>query len=123
MVRDLTEYINPEEHVDTPNLGTVFIIIPKHQQKEWLNTYENMLHDEHLEGGVVPGSATVVVEDTDNVLYSIIIFKRLLNDFKVEARKKEILQCESLLTNLIPYPLAKKNKRNLKVKDKNKRKT
>lgn len=88
MVRDITALINPEEYVDTINLCTLFVVVPKYQQKDWLSTYESLLDEGELGGGVIPGSATVITEDNDNQLYSIIIFKRLTNEFKTAARKK-----------------------------------
>jgi len=91
MVRDLSELIqqNPDGYVDSENLVTLFVIVNKYQAKEWLSSYESLLHDEVLDGGVIPGSSTLMAEDGDNNLYSVVIFRKLVNDFKQEARKKK----------------------------------
>jgi len=91
MVRDLTDLIQaqPEVYVDSENLQTLFVVVSKHQTKEWFSTYEELLQDPVLGGGVVPGSSTLLGEDAENNLYAVVIFKRLSNDFKQEARKKK----------------------------------
>jgi len=91
LVRDFTELVQqqPDMYVDSPNLITLFVVVSKHQSKEWEKTYEDLLHDDNLGGGVVPGSSTLLAEDSENYLYGVVIFKRLVSDFKQEARKKK----------------------------------
>jgi len=91
LVRDLTELIKPDEnYVNTENLGTVFVIVPKHSSKEFEQTYEGLLHvDDILGGAVIPRSATKLAEDQDNELYSVMIFKRYIADWKKTARAKK----------------------------------
>eukprot|EP01087_Luapelamoeba_hula_P011958 TRINITY_DN3324_c0_g1_i1.p1 TRINITY_DN3324_c0_g1~~TRINITY_DN3324_c0_g1_i1.p1 ORF type:complete len:401 (-),score=100.13 TRINITY_DN3324_c0_g1_i1:72-1274(-) len=91
MVRDLAEFItaHPDCYADTEHLATIFVIIPKFQTKEFFHHYESLLNDETLGGGVVPESATLLGEDQDNQIYSVVLFKKLVNEWKVEARKKK----------------------------------
>jgi len=91
LVRDFTELVqqSPDIYVDSPNLITLFVVVSKHQSKEWEKTYEDLLHDDNLGGGVVPGSSALLAEDSENNLYGVVIFKRLVSDFKQEARKKK----------------------------------
>jgi len=91
LVRDFTELVqqNPDIYVDSPNLVTLFVVVSKHQSREWEKCYEELLHDDNLGGGVVPGSSTLLAEDTESNLYTVVIFKRLVGDFKQEARKKK----------------------------------
>jgi len=89
MNRDLSDHIKPEDFVDSPNLSTLFVVVPRHQTREWDRSYEDFLCDENLGGGVVPRSSTLLCEDSDHQVFSIVIFKRLVNDFKAEARKRK----------------------------------
>lgn len=92
LVRDLTELVQaqPDIYVDSENLQTLFVVVSKHQKKEWETTYATLLDPTgDAEIGVVPESSTLLGEDSDNHLYGIVIFKRLANDFKQEARKKK----------------------------------
>jgi len=91
MVRDLTDLVQqqPDVYVDSENLQTLFVVVSKHQSKEWEKTYEMVLTDPVLDGGVVPGSSTLLGEDADNNLYSIVVFKKLATEFRQEARKRK----------------------------------
>jgi len=91
LVRDLTDMIaaQPDVYVDSENLQSLFVVVSKHQTREWFGTYENLLADSVLAGGVVPGSATLLGDDADNNLYGIVLFRKLANDFKQEARKRK----------------------------------
>jgi len=89
MVREIADLIKPEDYVDSENLCTLFVVVAKSQNREWDKTYEDMLHDPELGGGVVPRSAVVIADDGDSLLYSIVLFRKLAEEFKKEARKKK----------------------------------
>jgi V-type H+-transporting ATPase subunit C len=41
-VRDLGSLVKPQDAVETENLTTLFVVVPRAQQKEWLSTYETL---------------------------------------------------------------------------------
>jgi len=84
MVRDIGDLIQPEDYIDTDNLCTLFVVISSSQSREWDKAYEDMLHDPELGGGVVPRSAVKLADDSDSQLYSIVMFKKLAEEWKKE---------------------------------------
>lgn len=41
-VRDLGSIVSPKDVVNTENLVTLFVVVPRHTKKEWLATYESI---------------------------------------------------------------------------------
>ena len=41
-VRDLSSLVNEKHVVSTENLVTLFVVVPRHVKKEWLNGYETI---------------------------------------------------------------------------------
>ena len=41
-VRDLSQIVSEKDVVNTENLITLFVVVPKHQKKEWLSSYESI---------------------------------------------------------------------------------
>ncbi|CCW61232.1 unnamed protein product [Phytomonas sp. EM1] len=68
--------------VDTDLLVTVFVAVPVSQQKEWLHEYWRM--NEY----VCPQSNHVIAEDKEYVLNSVVVFRKVADDFKSACRKK-----------------------------------
>jgi V-type H+-transporting ATPase subunit C len=81
-VRDISGLVKPQDLVDSENLMTLFVVISKFALKDWEASYETMSNF------VVPRSAKVVAEDNDYALVSVVLFKRVLDDFKQAARAK-----------------------------------
>ncbi|KAI7827293.1 hypothetical protein BX661DRAFT_193936 [Kickxella alabastrina] len=65
---------------DSEYLQTLFVAVPRSLASEWLNTYER------LATMVVPRSATPVAEDSEYILYSVVVFKRAADEFTTRAR-------------------------------------
>ncbi|KAJ2353833.1 Vacuolar ATP synthase subunit C, partial [Coemansia sp. RSA 2611] len=65
---------------DSEYLVTAFVAVPKNLTKEWTNAYER------LTDMVVPRSSKKIAEDSEYVLYSVVLFKRVLDEFTTKAR-------------------------------------
>lgn len=83
MVRDLSDLIKPEDAIDTDYLTTLFVVVNKSGAKEWLDEYETIVSD------VVPRSSDLIYSDNEFNLYNVILFKKMADDFKTQARKKK----------------------------------
>lgn len=81
-VKDLSMLVNPADVVDTENLMTLIVTIPRFHYKEWTTSYEQ------LAKFVVPRSAKTVAEDGDYVLQRVILFRRVVEDFRLGCRTK-----------------------------------
>ena len=53
------------------------------QYKEWLATYESLTQM------VVPRSSQLIHEDTEYGLYSVSVFKKVIDEYKLHAREKK----------------------------------
>ncbi|KAM0908745.1 hypothetical protein ACQ4PT_015232 [Festuca glaucescens] len=81
-VRDLSNLIKPEDMVTTEHLVTLLSIVPKYSQKDWLASYES------LDTFVVPRSSKKLYEDNEYALYTVTLFAKVVDNFKVHAREK-----------------------------------
>eukprot|EP00798_Chlamydomonas_sp_ICE-L_P027353 gene27353-4654_t len=81
-VRDVSSMVKPTEMVDSENLSTLFVIVAKYGVKEWEQQYETMCNY------VVPRSSKLISEDNDYALVTVVMFKRVVDDFKAAARSK-----------------------------------
>jgi len=82
MVRSLEGLIDPEKCTETEHLTTVFLVIPKYNEKEFLACYEK------LSSLVVPRSAQRCTQDNEWILYSITVFRSCIEELKKNAREK-----------------------------------
>ncbi|KAL4424495.1 hypothetical protein ABPG77_006804 [Micractinium sp. CCAP 211/92] len=81
-VRDLSGLVPPGQLVDTENLTTLLVVVPKSARADWLGQYEQ------LSEFVVPRSSEAVAEDQDYVVFTVVLFKRVVDNFKTSARAK-----------------------------------
>ncbi|GJQ11222.1 hypothetical protein GpartN1_g3013.t1 [Galdieria partita] len=82
MVRSLEGLVDPQKCTETEHLTSVFFVLPKHNEKDFLASYEK------LASLVVPRSAQRWTQDNEWVLYSITIFRSCLEELKKNAREK-----------------------------------
>ncbi|OLY84206.1 V-type proton ATPase subunit C [Smittium mucronatum] len=66
-------------------MKTVFVAVPKNSEKLFLNCYET------LSQMVVPRSATKIASDQEYILYSVIMFNRVVGDFTTAAKEKKFI--------------------------------
>ncbi|CCD19807.1 vacuolar ATP synthase subunit, putative, partial [Trypanosoma vivax Y486] len=76
--------------VNTEMLVTLFVAVPVASKKEWLENYWT------LNDFVCPQSNQIIAEDSEFVLNSIVVFRRVMEDVKLMCRKKRyvIRECE-----------------------------
>jgi len=82
-VRDVSELITEKNYVQSKHLTTLFIIVPKHSERDWENTYET------LSEGVVPRSSGTILTDGDSVLRNVFLFKTSVEEFKGKVQRKK----------------------------------
>jgi len=74
-----------------PALTTLYVVVPKNEQKNWERNYHNLfvLQDQnHPDKFIVPNSSIKLDEDSDSVMNSVIIFTKDIEDFKNVCRGK-----------------------------------
>jgi len=82
LIRSLVDIVKPEHLVETDYLTTLLVVVPKYQYKEW------EAHYEELTNFVLPRSSKKLSEDTEFGLFTVTLFKRVVEDFKNIAREK-----------------------------------
>ncbi|KAF2301802.1 hypothetical protein GH714_029431 [Hevea brasiliensis] len=68
--------------ISSEHLVTLLAIIPKYSQKDWLASYET------LTSYVVPRSSKKLHEDNEYALYTVMLFRRVADNFRTSAREK-----------------------------------
>uniref|UniRef100_A0A0C9RG98 V-type proton ATPase subunit C n=1 Tax=Wollemia nobilis TaxID=56998 RepID=A0A0C9RG98_9CONI len=81
-VRDLSDLVKAEDMISSEHLTTLLAVVPKYSEKEWLSSYET------LTTFVVPRSSKELHEDNENALYSVTLFRKVADNFKISAREK-----------------------------------
>lgn len=82
-MRDITPYVNKSDVTETDTLTTLFVVVPNFLQKEWLDKYET------LTKYVLPRSTRGPMHtDAEYSLFSVVLFKRDVPNFKQEARAR-----------------------------------
>lgn len=81
-MRDLSDLVPPGELVETENLVTLVVVIARSNTPEFMKSYEGLTE------WVVPRSARLVTEDSEYSVVSVVLFRRVVDDFKAAARAK-----------------------------------
>ncbi|ERN06184.1 hypothetical protein AMTRI_Chr06g192430 [Amborella trichopoda] len=81
-VRDLSDIVKPEDIITSEHLVTLLAIVPKYSQKDWLSSYET------LTTFVVPRSSKKLYEDNEYALYTVILFRKVADNFRISARER-----------------------------------
>jgi V-type H+-transporting ATPase subunit C len=82
MVRGLSDIIDAHDVVESEYMTTVVVVVPKGSMKEFEGTFHKMA------AYVVPRSAKLISEDIEYGLYTCVLFKKSLDEFKASAREK-----------------------------------
>eukprot|EP00055_Hartaetosiga_balthica_P008093 m.29030 g.29030 ORF g.29030 m.29030 type:complete len:371 (-) comp6116_c0_seq1:665-1777(-) len=84
LIRSLVDIVEPKHVIeDSEFLTTLLVVVPKYAYAEWLKTYSG------LTDFVCPGSSELIKEDSEYGLYSVTLFKKIVEDFKTAAREKK----------------------------------
>lgn len=81
-VRDLSNLVKPTDVVTSEHLTTLLAVVSKYSQKDWLSSYET------LTTYVVPRSSKMLYEDNEYALYTVTLFNRDADNFKIKARER-----------------------------------
>jgi len=73
--------------VDSEYLVTLFVAVPSSQTEEWMKGYWK-LGEPPLEF-IIPGSSQVVAKEADFTLFNVVLFRKFVDDYKKECRKKK----------------------------------
>ena len=98
--RDLGDVVREEDMVETENLTTLLVTIPKFSAQDWLDSYETLAQF------VVPRSSKMLKEENDYSLFTVTLFRRTVDSFKnavarIIKDEKELMgrsKCESIAT-------------------------
>lgn len=80
LTRDLGDIVKPDHVAQTEYLTTIFVVVPKFSVKDFEDKYET------LTDFVLPRSAKKITEDSEYVLFSVNLFKKVVDDYKNAAR-------------------------------------
>jgi len=82
--------------VDTENLTTLAVVVPRGAEREWLSSYETLTEfvvprsgggGSSAAGGAT-AAATPIAEDGDYVLHTVVLFRRVADSYRAAARAK-----------------------------------
>lgn len=84
LVRDVSSSVKREQFVlDSEYLVTLLVVVPIAKCQEWEDEYET------LSDFIVPRSSErIETDDKDSALYTVTMFRRVVEDFKQNAREK-----------------------------------
>ncbi|XP_022908903.2 V-type proton ATPase subunit C-like [Onthophagus taurus] len=86
LTRNLADLVKREHFIlDSEYLITLLVIVPKAAYKEWQSGYEK------LTDMVVPRSSILITQDATYGLYSVSLFKKVVEEFKLHAREKKFI--------------------------------
>ncbi|XP_078396129.1 V-type proton ATPase subunit C 1-A [Cetorhinus maximus] len=86
MTRSLADIVKKEDFVmDSEYLTTLLVVVPKTNYLEWEKTYET------LADMVVPRSSKLICDDVDSGLYTVTLFRKAVDDFRLKARENKFI--------------------------------
>ncbi|XP_050609893.1 V-type proton ATPase subunit C 2 isoform X2 [Macaca thibetana thibetana] len=82
--RTLSDIVSKEDFVlDSEYLITLLVIVPKSNYSQWQKTYES------LSDMVVPRSTKLITEDKEGGLFTVTLFRKVIEDFKTKAKENK----------------------------------
>lgn len=86
LTRNLADLVKKEHFVhDSEYLTTLLVIIPKAMVNDWNINYEK------ITDMIVPRSTQLVHQDGDYALYTVSLFKKVVEEFKLHARERKFV--------------------------------
>ncbi|CAH0381851.1 unnamed protein product [Bemisia tabaci] len=86
LTRNLAELVKKEDFIhDSEYLTTLLVVVPRASFAEWHANYEK------LTDMIVPRSSNIVSQDTDYGLFTITLFKKVVDTFKIKAREHKFI--------------------------------
>lgn len=86
LTRNLADLVKKEHFVlDSEYLTTLLVIVPKASSHDWQGGYER------ITDMIVPRSSQLITQDNDFALYTVTLFKKVVDEFKLHAREKKFV--------------------------------
>lgn len=86
VTRNLGDLVKKEHFVlDSEYLTTLLVVVPAPSIGDWQVKYES------LTDMIVPRSSQVVVKDNDYALFTVTLFKKVIDEFKLHARENRFI--------------------------------
>jgi len=82
LVRSLVDVVKESDLLNTEYMTTLLVVVPKALTKEWQANYETITNF------VLPRSSRLISEDQEFGLWTVTLFKRVVEDFKNFSREK-----------------------------------
>jgi len=82
LVRSLIDVVKDQELTNSDYLTTLLVVVPKSLTKEWLATYETITNY------VLPRSSRQIADDNEFGLWTVTLFKKMVDEFKHISREK-----------------------------------
>eukprot|EP00118_Oscarella_pearsei_P028541 m.2421 g.2421 ORF g.2421 m.2421 type:complete len:389 (+) comp8648_c0_seq2:22-1188(+) len=86
MTRSLMDLVDQGDFVhDSEYLTTLLVVVPKTNYKDWGQKYER------LADMVVPRSTKKLYEDNEHGLYTVTLFRKVVDEYKLHARENKFI--------------------------------
>ncbi|CAL7949828.1 unnamed protein product [Xylocopa violacea] len=86
LTRNLADLVKKEHFVlDSEYLTTLLVIVPRASFHEWYSGYEK------LTDMIVPRSTQLINQDSEYGLFTVTLFKKVIEEFKLHAREKKFI--------------------------------
>lgn len=86
LTRNLADLVKKEHFVlDSEYLTTLLVIVPKVIQHDWQGGYEK------ITDMIVPRSSQLITHDNEYALFTVTLFKKVVDEFKLHAREKKFV--------------------------------
>ncbi|CAL1681061.1 unnamed protein product [Lasius platythorax] len=86
LTRNLADLVKKEHFIlDSEYLTTLLVIVPRSNFQDWHSCYEK------LTDMIVPRSTQLITQDSEYGLFTITLFKKVIDEFKLHAREKKFI--------------------------------
>ncbi|XP_041971416.1 V-type proton ATPase subunit C isoform X3 [Aricia agestis] len=86
LTRNLADLVKKEHFIlDSEYLTTLLVIVPKAMFNDWNANYEK------ITSMIVPRSTQLVHQDNDYGLFTVTLFKKVVDEFKLHARERKFI--------------------------------
>jgi len=84
LTKDLADVVKADDFIlDSEYMITLLVVVPKSLVGEWHTKYEA------LTDMVVPRSSRLIFEDQENSLFTVTLFRKIVDDFKLRCREQK----------------------------------
>lgn len=84
--RDITKEIETSKFIESNYLTAIYVVVPTSAVSEWLKCYTDLVPD-----FVVPNTSELLCEEHDFSLFKVVLFKHVVDDFKIKAKEKRFI--------------------------------